>query len=155
MIRHLLLVGTLGAAMLVVTEEAAAGDESGCTAHVEIGQAGAKCVKSGSDTTAYIAGHSDHAYSIRPACEIGGLALCADPATCSIDGHDGYLYNVYMDAEPDPLDWQACLTEQEARRLGGLTPAMVQRAFQRLAWPASPLVVQPPKGRTLVNFDTH
>jgi hypothetical protein len=32
---------------------------------------------------------------------------------------------------------------------------MVQRAFRRLSWPASELVVQPPKGRTLVNFDTN
>jgi len=32
---------------------------------------------------------------------------------------------------------------------------MVERAFRRLSWPASPLVVQPPKGRTLVNFDTN
>jgi hypothetical protein len=112
-------------------------------------------VKSGSDTSDYIAGHSDHTYSIRPACEIGGLAMCAEPATCSIEGRAGYLYNVYEDAAPDPLDWQACLTEQEARRLGGLTPGLVRRAFQRLAWPASPLVVEPPKGKTLVNFDTN
>jgi hypothetical protein len=114
-----------------------------------------QCVKSGSETNGYIAGHSDHTYSIRPACEIGGQALCADPATCSIDGHPGYLYNVYEDDAPDPLDWQACLTRQEARRLGGLTPGMVQRAFRRLSWPASELVVEPPQGRTLVNFDTN
>jgi hypothetical protein len=31
----------------------------------------------------------------------------------------------------------------------------VERAFQRLTWPASVLVVQPPNGRTLVNFDTN
>ncbi len=31
----------------------------------------------------------------------------------------------------------------------------MQHAFESLAWPASPLVVQPPKGRTLVNFDTN
>ncbi|HEX4687428.1 MAG TPA: hypothetical protein VH228_11655 [Nocardioides sp.] len=116
---------------------------------------GSRCVTSGSETNAYIAGHSDHTYSIRPACEVGGLALCSDAATCNIEGHPGYLYNVYEDNAPDPLDWQACLTKQEARRLGGLTPGMVERAFQRLSWPASPLIVQPPKGRTLVNFDTN
>ena len=112
-------------------------------------------MKSGSETNGYIAGHADHTYSIRPACEIGGQALCSDPATCTIDGHPGYLYNVYEDDAPDPLDWQACLTEQEAQRLGGLTPGMVRRAFERLSWPASELVVEPPKGRTLVNFDTN
>jgi hypothetical protein len=112
-------------------------------------------VKSGAETNDYIAGHSDHTYSIRPACAIGGLSLCSDPGTCNIEGDAGYLYNVYEDNAPEPLDWQACLTKQEARRLGGLTPGLVQREFQRLAWPASELVVQPPRGTTLVNFDTN
>ncbi|MDX6357452.1 MAG: hypothetical protein QOH37_506, partial [Nocardioidaceae bacterium] len=107
------------------------------------------------DTNSYIATHSDHTYSIRPACEVGGLALCHQPGTCTIGGHDGNLFNVYEDASPDPLDWQACLTDQEAQHLGGLTPGAVQHAFERLAWPASRLVVQPPDGRTLVNFDTN
>src|SRR3954453_20021480 len=113
------------------------------------------CVKSGSETNAYIGEHSDHSYSIRPACGVGGTALCSEAATCNIDGHDGFLYNVYQDADPDALDWQACLTQQEAKRLGGLTPAMVEHAFRRLTWPASALVVQPPRGKTLVNFDTN
>jgi hypothetical protein len=112
-------------------------------------------VKSGSETHDYIAGHSDHTYSIRPACEVGGTALCAEPGTCNVDGHDGLLFNVYQDADPEPLDWQACLTKQEARAFGALTPGDVQRAFRRLTWPASPIIVQPPKGRTLVNFDTN
>ena len=76
-------------------------------------------MKSGSETNGYIAAHSDHTYSIRPACEIGGLALCADPGHCTIEGHDGNLFNVYEDGNPDPLDWQACLTDQEAEHLGG------------------------------------
>ena len=31
----------------------------------------------------------------------------------------------------------------------------MRHAFERLSWPASTLVVQPPRGRTLVNFDTN
>src|SRR6478736_267981 len=58
------------------------------------------CVRSGSETNAYISAHSEHTYSIRPACEVGGLALCAAPGTCSIDGHDGNLFNVYEDGAP-------------------------------------------------------
>jgi hypothetical protein len=145
-----LLVG-----LTLVRPDVAHADSDVCNQSGDLNSQSVKCVKSGSETSGYIAGHSDHTYSIRPACEVGGLGLCAEPATCTIGGHDGYLYNVYQDADPDPLDWQACLTRQEARRLGGLTPAMVQRAFQRLAWPASRLAVQPPRGRTLVNFDTN
>jgi hypothetical protein len=35
-----------------------------------------------------------------------------------------------------------------------ITPAIVLRALRRIALPASDLVVQPPGGKTLVNFDT-
>jgi len=112
-------------------------------------------VKSGAETHDYIAGHGDHTYAVRPACGVGGSALCADPAACSVDGQDGWLYDVFEDDDPEPLDWQACLTKHEARALGGLTPGDVERAFRRLSWPASPLVVQPPRGRTLVNFETN
>ena len=154
MTRALLTLISL-AFMLLGTSPAYASAGAGCVSTGDLGGVHEGCVKSGSETNAYIAGHSDHTYSIRPACEVGGLALCSDAATCNIEGHPGYLYNVYEDNAPDPLDWQACLTKQEARRLGGLTPGMVERAFQRLSWPASPLIVQPPKGRTLVNFDTN
>jgi hypothetical protein len=143
--------------LLIDTPSPSAGDDatSACDQDVEIGQVGTHCIRSGAETNAYLAGHSDHTYSIRPACGVGGTALCAEAATCTVDGHDGNLYNVYQDDAPDPLDWQACLTEQEARHLGGITPGMVRRAFRRLSWPPSALVVQPPNGRTLVNFDTN
>ncbi|WP_242665133.1 MULTISPECIES: hypothetical protein [unclassified Nocardioides] len=36
-----------------------------------------------------------------------------------------------------------------------LTPGIVGAAFRRLSLPASELVVQPPGGRTLVNFETN
>jgi hypothetical protein len=136
---------------------ASVADGSGpeCTSTGDLGGIHEGCIKSGSETNAYITAHSDHTYSIRPACEVGGLALCDQPGTCNIQGHDGNLFNVYEDNSPDPLDWQACLTDQEAKHLGGLTPGVVQHAFERLIWPASPLVVQPPDGRTLVNFDTN
>ena len=134
---------------------ASAASADGCSVGGNLGETHSGCLKSGTETNAYIAGHSDHTYSIRAACELGGHLLCTDPATCTIDGHPGYLFNVYRDNAAKPLDWQACLTKQEARRIGGLTPGMVQRAFRRLAWPSSQLVVQPPRGRTLVNFDTN
>jgi hypothetical protein len=126
-----------------------------CATGGNLGETHSDCLKSGSETSAYIAGHSGHTYSIRPACGVGGQALCAEPAQCNIDGHDGFLFNVYEDASTVPLDWQACLTRQEAKHLGGVTPGMVLHAFRRLSWPASELVVQPPRGRTLVNFDTN
>jgi hypothetical protein len=120
------------------------GDWAGAFAH---------CVKSGAQTNDYISHHSGHVFTIRPACAVGGTALCDEPGTCQVDGHDGRLFDVYEDGVI--LGWQACLTDQEAEHLGGITPGAVKRAFQRLDWPASPMVIQPPNGRTLVNFDTN
>jgi hypothetical protein len=155
--RPVIAIGIAFAILLLAPQsgDPAFADPTDCGTSTTLHEADAGCVKSGTETNDYIAGHSDHTYSIRPACEVGGLALCDEPATCDIEGHDGHLFNVYQDADPDPLDWQACLTDQEAQHLGGLTPGAVQHAFERLAWPASPLVVQPPNGKTLVNFDTN
>ncbi|WP_344771863.1 hypothetical protein [Nocardioides panacisoli] len=36
-----------------------------------------------------------------------------------------------------------------------ITPPMVADAFQRIPLPASPLIIQPPGGKTLVNFETN
>jgi hypothetical protein len=141
----LLLIG------VALIPDSARGDTA-CGTEVILGQVGTKCVKSGSETNAYIAAHSDHTYSVALACATDN-ALCSDTPTCRSDGQDGQVYDVFEDGAL--VDWQACLTKQEARHLGGLTPAEVERAFQRLSWPASPIVVQPPKGRTLVNFDTN
>jgi hypothetical protein len=141
--------------LCVCVPPSSAGDALACQTGADLGEAHSGCIKSGSDTEAYVAAHSGHTYSIRPACEVGGLALCDQPGTCTVAGLDGSLFNVYQDHSPDPLDWQACLTDQEAKHLGGLTPGAVQHAFEQLTWPASPLVVQPPHGRTLVNFDTN
>ena len=57
-------------------------DCRGVNDHVN-GQADPGCIKSGSETNAYIAGHSDHSYSIRPACEIGGLGSARSRATAT------------------------------------------------------------------------
>ena len=78
-----------------------------CHVSTDLGHTSQGCVRSGSETNAYITSHSDHTYSIRPACEIGGLALCAEPGHCNIEGHEGNLFNVYEDSTPEPLDWQA------------------------------------------------
>ena len=29
------------------------------------------------------------------------MALCDGPAQCTVDGHDGWLFNVYQDDDPD------------------------------------------------------
>ena len=122
----------------------------GCAASGGLTGVAVGCLKSGGETHSFIAGHSDHTYSIRPACEVGGTALCDAPAQCNVDGHDGWLFNVYQADDPDPLDWQAWPDQAggppDRRADAG---GDVQREFERLSWPSSTVVVQPPKGRTL------
>ena len=50
---------------------------------------------------------------------------------------------------------ETCLSDTQAGNLGVITPGMVLREFKRLTWPESPLTVQPPGGRTAVNFTTY
>jgi hypothetical protein len=47
-----------------------------------------------------------------------------------------------------------CLTTPPAQPIV-ITPAMVRREMQRLAWPTARLEVEPPDGQTLIHFDTN
>ena len=58
-----------------------------------------------------------------------------------------------IDIGLDPDDY--CGSETEDQALPAITGGLVATAFRRLTLPASDLVVQPPGGRTLVNFETN
>jgi hypothetical protein len=92
--------------------------------------------------------HPDHTFRIELACTTDN-ATCPEAPTCG----DGLVYDVWEDGTL--LAWQACLTQDQADRINGLTPGFVERAFRRLTWPASPLILQPPGGATLVNLATN
>ncbi|MEZ5194353.1 MAG: hypothetical protein R2734_19040 [Nocardioides sp.] len=97
-------------------------------------------------------------YRLEPHCELGGAATCHRAAVCQ-EPPGTFRFDVYRSPDVRPPSWSligyACLTDAEAGELGGLTPAMVAAAFQRLTWPEPELRVQPPDGETLVNFDTN
>ena len=95
-----------------------------------------------------------HTYSLQPYCGVGGAALCREPVVCQdADGDRGFYMEVYRDGEPTGRT--VCVTDAEAREARVVTAGLVVSAFRRLAWPASDLVIQPPRGRTLVNFETN
>ena len=64
----------------------------------------------------------------------------------------GGMY-VYQDGAAPPLNLGWCSVDQSSP--AAVTPGIVAAAFRRLPLPASDLQVQPPNGRTLVNFDTN
>ena len=96
-------------------------------------------------------------YQVRLQClsrNQGGV--CNNPRTCTTPP-DTLRYDVLRSEAGGPFlkVGEVCLTTDEAGQLGVITTEMVAREFRRLAWPSSPLVVQPPGGRTLVNFETN
>jgi hypothetical protein len=91
-------------------------------------------------------------YDFGPSCGLGGQAICYEGSLCFEDAVEGVLYDVFLAGEKVG---EVCVTEPEAAEQEVVTPGRVLRAFRRLAWPQSDLVVQPPGGSTLVNFPTN
>jgi hypothetical protein len=56
----------------------------------------------------------------------------------------------------DGINWTVgCVPDPEIQTPEAVTPGLVATAFRRLPLPEAKLVIQPPKGRTLVNFETN
>lgn len=87
-------------------------------------------------------------------CFLGGDQLCAEPATC--DNGDPMTHTLAI-TESGAIagSTSSCPLPLDPAAGAGLTPGMVLAAFRRIPLPASELMVQPPGGRTLVNFDTN
>jgi hypothetical protein len=118
-----------------------------------------QCQYTGTELIAEVAASTNTGvrYQVRLQClsqNQGGV--CNNPRTCAAPP-DTLRYDVLRSEAGGPFlkVGEVCLTTDEAGQLGVITTAMVAREFRRLAWPSSPLVVQPPGGRTLVNFETN
>lgn len=90
-------------------------------------------------------------YDFGPTCGAGGRAICYEGTICFKGDAEGVLYDVFLEGEKVG---ETCVTEQEAAEQEQVTPGRVLRAFRRLSWPRSELVIQPPGGTTLVNLPT-
>jgi hypothetical protein len=65
---------------------------------------------------------------------------------------DAVCVRTAIDVGLDPLTFCNRPLEEDAPTI---TPGLVAAAFQRIPLPEAPLVIQPPNGRTLVNFKTN
>lgn len=86
---------------------------------------------------------------------LGGSETCSEVKMCS-DGVTPQELTYYVTTDDEV--WSVidnCPDETTATPPVEITNAMVARAFKRIPLPASKLVVQPPGGETLVNFDTN
>ena len=80
-------------------------------------------------------------------------------ASCrTAEGETGTLYLIFRTDDRTGVRerfGETCLTPGDVRSLDTITPAMVRREMEGLAWPEAELGVQPPDGQTLINFDTN
>lgn len=109
------------------------------------------CAYSPGETKDFYASGDGHHYEIALVCGLGGDVACTQEREC-VGPPPGFWYQVFRDGEPIGT---TCLSEHDAESLGEVTPGLVLKAFQRLTWPQSELVVQPPDGVTLVGFATN
>lgn len=85
-------------------------------------------------------------------------SVCYSPDECDVETRPGerlFRHNVFWWPVSDPDDrhmwgW-SCLTDEPP----GPSPGEVIRAFKTITWEPASLVIQPPDGRTLVNFPTN
>ena len=75
----------------------------------------------------------------------------AAPTAQVLTGLDAICVNTAISQQRDPVEF--CGLESDAAPQ--LTEGMVAAAFARVPLPPSRLIVQPPHGRTLVNFETN
>lgn len=92
--------------------------------------------------------------STDPFCAVGGAETCSELAHC--DNGDVMTYTTYTTQSGSVLlGDNNCPRDVGTSALPELTPGLVLTALRRIDLPGSDLQVQPPNGRTLVNFDTN
>lgn len=98
-------------------------------------------------------------YEVTPVCALGGSQTCAEVATCADGTPQTFTTFVPLDGTPVPVGTNcgdpAPPGDAVATALPQVTPGMVQRALERVPLPEPDLSVQPPGGRTLINFETN
>jgi hypothetical protein len=90
-----------------------------------------------------------------PVCAIGGDQTCAETAVC--DNGTPMTVTMYITEGGQSLDGGTNCPEDAVAIAAPpqVTPGLVLQALRRIDLPASDLNVQPPGGRTLVNFETN
>lgn len=95
-----------------------------------------------------------HQYSFAPNCH-DGAGTCSETPTCPVDdnGTQGEDMIMYQDGVAiGETCWSDTDTDTTTQPP---TPGQVMDAARNLTWPQATLVIQPPNGETLVNFDTN
>jgi len=122
-----------------------------------------RCVLSASDVRLLISNQSDWKYQQGPQIcgKYATSESCYSPRACEIGGDTGTWY--ILDRAPVTATTEDafkpygvfCVTAEDEYDFRAVTKRRVTEEFKAVAWPSADLVVQPPDGRTLVNFPTN
>ena len=119
-----------------------------CAVAGGLDSASATCQWVYADYTQTASSGDGHTWVVAIQCGNGGI--CSEHIQCVEAGETGFMHDVYMDGN-DVGD--VCVPEKDVKEVDIVK--LVIREFKRMEWPASDLVVQPPGGKTLVNFETN
>lgn len=151
------MCGSIFIVSLLMTTIAAPSHASGgqeCTNSLDLSFADRHCSASADDVAVSILTSGTRVrYTFKFYCEEGvGVPNCAEARCATTDGRRGVMYSMYRNGV---YVGRVCLAPSDAQMLEAASPGLVLREFQRLGWPASSVVIQPPDGETLVNFATN
>lgn len=149
------MLGSLLSALAIVVLFPAS-SVAGCagTTQANLNSVASSCTSAPQETAPAVSSGGDrHVYSVEPSCGRAFTDSCEGIRQQICLGPDGagLVYFVLRDGEEIGT---VCLLEEDAETGGDPIPGLALREFQRLDWLAAQLVVQPPGGRTLVNFET-
>jgi len=153
MLRALLALLYVPALILVVTAQASP-VSAACDAAGGLRDLTMSCTFSAETLQQQADADSAAEYTVFQACFSGTSGEpepCDNPRACTVGEATGTIYAVLRNGE---YVGTACLTAGDTKEFRRDIGELAARAFRRLAWPGSSLSVQPPGGRTLVNFET-
>jgi hypothetical protein len=143
------------AVALTFAEPAAADDHAGAETHGNALWVHGTANQTGSGDLPVASGDGpDGVWHHEPVCARGGEVTCDQLAYCDDGSVQMFVWFQTNDGQA-LASGSSCPQEAAAGALPVVTPGVVLAALRRIDLPASVLVVQPPGGRTLVNFETN
>lgn len=128
--------------------------EGACDTTASMQGASTSCEYTGNSLREKATTDPEAVYSVFQACWRGESTepeLCSNPRACTVGTETGAIYAVLRNGV---YIGTACLTAGEDKVFTPPIAVIVAKKFKNLDWPQSTLTIQPPGGKTLVNFET-
>lgn len=107
-----------------------------------------------SESTSASTSRHEGTYHQKPVCALGGAALCRQVQTCANGEVMQQSWYQTPNGAEDTSVWCPGMVDAPSPAIETLTTGRILQAFKTIKLPAAPLVIQPPNGKTLVNFRT-